>query len=391
MTSKKRFLNVLQGQIPDRVPVTLFIQDSGHFINQIYPDIDPWELETLQLKVIELQKQFGVDVFVRMMSCADDSFHWMWGGVDIDHQTENWHIETTEYNKDHKTRIKSSKITTPDGILTQQMSIHEGRKGTWMMACTEKPIKKPSDLDIAVKYEPRMPDDWPERAAQHVSKIKEALGDSGIVGTWSPHGPFNTLSLLIDHSELYCIFLTDSDYYKRLMEFAIERTIDYLRAIDAAGVDVHCIGGNVPGGFLGEKFYDEHILPFEKRYMDIVQENGKPGCYHNCGEIMNLVNSYKKLGVKWVEPFSPYPLGDADLAKAKQIINGAYVITGGIDQVNILQNGTIDDVKKATEETIKTGKPGGKFVLQTADFIEYGTPTENVEAYVETAMQFAEY
>ena len=391
MTSKERFLKVLQGHIPDRVPVTLFIQDSGHFINQVYPDIDPWELEALQLKVIELQKQLGVDVFVRMMSCTDDSFHWMWGGVDVDHQTENWQIETTEFNKDDKTRIKSSKITTPDGVLTQQMSVHEGRKGTWMMACTEKPIKKPSDLDIAIKYEPRMPDDWPQRAAQRVSRIKEALGDSGIVGTWSPHGPFNTLSLLIDHSELYCIFLTDPDYYKKLMEFSIERTVDYLRAIDAAGVDVHCIGGNVPGGFLGEKFYDEYILPFEKRYMDIVQENGTPGCYHNCGEIMNLVNSYKKLGVKWVEPFSPYPLGDADLAKAKEIINGAYVITGGIDQVNILQNGTIEDVKKTTEETIKIGKPGGKFILQTADFIEYGTPIENVEAYVETAMQFADY
>ena len=391
MTSKERFLKVLQGHIPDRVPVTLFIQDSGHFINQVYPDIDPWDLEALQLKVIELQTQLGVDVFVRMMACTDDSFHWMWGGVDVDHQTENWQIETAEFNKDDKTRIKSSKITTPDGILTQQMSVHEGRKGTWMMACTEKPIKKPSDLDIAIKYEPRMPDDWPQRAAQRVSRIKEALGDSGIVGTWSPHGPFNTLSLLIDHSELYCIFLTDPDYYKKLMEFSIERTVDYLRAIDAAGVDVHCIGGNVPGGFLGEKFYDEYILPFEKRYMDIVQENGTPGCYHNCGEIMNLVNSYKKLGVKWVEPFSPYPLGDADLAKAKEIINGAYVITGGIDQVNILQNGTIEGVKKTTEETIKIGKPGGKFILQTADFIEYGTLIENIEAYVETAMQFADY
>ena len=391
MTSRERFLKVINGQIPDRVPVTLFIQDSGHFINQLYPDIDPWDIETLQLKVIEVQKQFGVDVFVRMMSCTDDSFHWMWGGVDIEHQTENWQIETTEYNKDDKTRIKSSKITTPDGVLTQQMRIHEGRKGTWMMACTEKPIKQPSDLDIAIKYEPRMADDWPARASQRVSRIKQALGDSGIVGTWSPHGPFNTLSLLIDHSELYCIFLTDPDYYKKLMEFAIERTVDYLRAIDAAGVDVHCIGGNVPGGFLGEKFYDEHILPYEKRYMDIVQENGTPGCYHNCGEIMNLINSYKRLGVKWVEPFSPYPLGDADLAKAKEIINGAYVITGGIDQVNVLQNGTVEDVKKTTEETMKTGKPGGKFVLQTADFIEYGTPIENVEAYIETAMQFADY
>ncbi|MHC5115481.1 MAG: uroporphyrinogen decarboxylase family protein [Planctomycetota bacterium] len=391
MTSKERFQTVLNGQIPDRLPVTLFIQDSGHFLNQLYPDIDPWDFETLQLKVIELQKQLGVDVFVRMLFCTDDSWHWMFGGVDIDHQTDTWQIETTEHAKDEKTVLKRSKITTPDGVLTQEISIHEGQKGTWMMACTEKPIKTPADLQIAMHYEPRMPADWPKRAAARISRIKQALGDDGILGTWSPHGPYNMISLLIDHSELYSLFLTDPGYYKQLMEFAIDRTVDYLRAIDAAGVDVHCIGGNVAGGFLGEKFFTEHILPFEKRYMDIVQENGTPGCYHNCGEIMNLLEAYKQLGVQWVEPFSPHPLGDADLAKAKQIVNGAYVMTGGIDQVNVLQKGTVDQVKTVTEAAIKTGKPGGKFILQSADFLEYGTPIENIEAYVNTAMQFADY
>jgi uroporphyrinogen-III decarboxylase len=392
MTSRERFLKVLNGEMPDRVPVTLFIQDSGHFLNQMYPDIGPWELESLQLKVIELQRQLGVDVFVRMLFCTDDSFHWLIGGVDIDHETDNWQVETTEHWKDDSTLLKESKITTPDGIITQKLSFFESRKGTVMFACTEeKPIKKPSDLDIVIKYEPRMPADWAKRAAKRISRIKEALGDDGILGVWSPYGPFNMVSLLIDHTELYSLFLTDPGYYERLMNFSIERSSDYLRAIDAAGTDVHCIGGNVAGGFLGKKFYDEYVLPFEKRYMDIAQENGTPGCYHNCGEIMNLVDSYKKLGARWVEPFSPYPLGDADLAKAKQIVGDAYVITGGIDQVNILQKGTVDDVKKITEKTIKIGKPGGKFILQSADFLEYDTPIENLEAYVRTAMQFADY
>ncbi|MBN2210555.1 MAG: hypothetical protein JW709_04090, partial [Sedimentisphaerales bacterium] len=204
-------------------------------------------------------------------------------------------------------------------------------------------------------------------------------------------GPYNMVSLLIDHTELYCIFLTDLEYFEKLMLFAIDRSRDYLQAIDAAGVDVHCIGGNVGGGFMGEKYYDNYILPFEKQYMDMVQQNGTPGCYHNCGEIMNLVNSYKKLGARWVEPFSPYPLGDADLAKAKEMVGDAYVITGGINQVDVLQKGTVDDVKRVTEETIKIGKPGGGFILQSADFLEYGTPIENIEAYVDMAMQYASY
>jgi uroporphyrinogen decarboxylase len=175
------------------------------------------------------------------------------------------------------------------------------------------------------------------------------------------------------------------------MTFAMNRILDYTRAIDAAGVDVHCVGGNVPGGFLGRKCYDEFILPFEKRYIDFVQADGTPAMYHNCGEIMNLVESYKELGARIIEPFSPHPLGDADLQKAKDMVDGAYVILGGVDQVNVLQTGTLEDVRKATERTITIGKPGGKFILQSADFLEYGTPLENIRAYVETAQRHASY
>ena len=113
--------------------------------------------------------------------------------------------------------------------------------------------------------------------------------------------------------------------------------------------------------------------------------------YHNCGEIMNLVESYKELGARIVKPFSPAPLGDADLAKAKMLVNGKYVILGGVDQVNVLQNGTINQVKAVTEKTMKIGKPGGKFVLQSADFLEYGTPLENLEAFVKTGIDNAWY
>jgi hypothetical protein len=106
---------------------------------------------------------------------------------------------------------------------------------------------------------------------------------------------------------------------------------------------------------------------------------------------MALVESYKDLGVRIVEPFSPYPLGDANLAEAKRRVGGAYVILAGIDQVNLLQKGSVEEVKRATETVMKTGKPGGKFIMQPVDFLEYGTPVENVEAYVKTALEHAAY
>jgi uroporphyrinogen decarboxylase len=391
ITARERFLTVFRGEIPDRVPVTLFIQDQGHFLTQVYPDLDPWDFETLQLKVIEIQKQLGVDVFVRVLFGVNDPLSIHMGGLNVSQQTETWEVSTEESRKGD-TLVQRSTIRTPDGTLTQDFSINELRPGTYMYACTKKPIKTPTDLDIAIKYEPRVPEpSKAERIKGQIQRIKAVLGEDGILGSWTPHGPFNNASLLVALDQLYCLFLIDYEFYKRLMNFAMDRILDYTRMLDEAGVDVHCVGGNVPGGFLGRRNYDQYVLPFEKKYIEFVQQNGTPAMYHNCGDIMNLVESYKELGVRIVEPFSPPPLGDADLGKAKELVDGAYIMVGGVDQVNVLQNGTVDQVKRATEQTIKIGKPGGKFILQSADFLEYGTPPENLEAFVQVAMENAAY
>jgi uroporphyrinogen decarboxylase len=390
MTSRERFKKVFNGDIPDRVPVTLFIYDQGHFINQVYPDLDPYDFMTTQIKIIELQKQLGCDVFVRLLGDVINP-NIMHGGLDVTQQTENWEV-STEKIKEENNLIQRSTICTPDGELTQDFTTTAQGHGTFVHACTKKPIQTPKDLAIARKYEPGVSKEYKKKVLEHIRKIKDVLGDDGIVGTWGPHGPFNMASLVINHEELYSLFLVEPEFYRDLMEFSLQRSYDYISTLDEAGVDVHCVGGNVPGGFLGRQSYDQYILPYEKKLIDHAQQNGTPAMYHNCGEIMNLIESYRQLGAASVEPFSPPPLGDvADLAKAKELTGAEYVMLSGIDQVNVLQKGTVDETKRVTKAAMNTGKPGGKFIMQPVDFIEYETPMENVEAYVKTALEHADY
>ena len=155
LTSRERFLKVLRKELPDRVPVTLFIQDQGHFINQLYPDIDPWDSLALQLKVIEFQKQIGADIFVRLLFGMYPSIYWRLGGLDVDQQTENWEVHTDVVENENgngngRTRIRRSTIRTPGGTLTQDFTIHEIRPGTFLFACTKKPIRTMADLEMAI-------------------------------------------------------------------------------------------------------------------------------------------------------------------------------------------------------------------------------------------------
>ncbi len=389
MNSRERFLKVFKGEIPDRVPVTLFIIEQGHFINQIYPELKQEDYIKGQLKVIEIQKQLGCDVFVRLLYGSTPLWV-MYGGVNTDRETENWEIKCEEYVRGD-TKVKKYKINTPGGQIYQEFSTFYKGNGTYFYNCTVHPVKNEKDLDVIMKYEPRMDQSYPERIKQHVSIIKKAVGNDGIVGVWSPHGPFNNAASLIDLNTLYSMFLYDYHFYEKLMNFSIERFTDYVNAISDSGTDVHCIGANVAGGFIGKKLFDKYILPFEKKYMDIVQSKGVPALYHNCGEIMNYVESYIEVGPKLVEPFSPYPLGDGNLAEAKRRSNGKYVIFGNIDQVNVLLPGPKEKIREVTKNTVKKKKKGGNFVLQSADFIEYGTPIENLKTYVETGIEFGSY
>lgn len=81
--------------MPDRVPVTFFIVDQGHFITQVYPGIDPYDHFEVQRKTIEIQKQLGVDVFARMVYDINP-YHIHFGGVDVSQETESWEVRTQE-------------------------------------------------------------------------------------------------------------------------------------------------------------------------------------------------------------------------------------------------------------------------------------------------------
>ena len=408
MTSRERFLRTFNGDRTDRIPVTYFIVDQGHFLASEYPSLDPHNYDAVHDKMLELYRQIGGDILFR--ACYGiNPMYLQYGGLNVyrnplDYSfdegsenyippgektrfslNENWDIETKCTRTDSSV-VHDSIIRTPLGELSQQFTINEILPKTFLYGCTKKPVSTPKDVEIVRRYEPRIPSGYKELIRKKVDRLKGNIGNDGILSTWTPHGPFNIASLLIPEEDLYSLFLVDYEFYSSLMDLCIERTQDYVDALSEAGVDAHSIGANVAGGFLGRQSYDKFVMPFEKRYIDIVQSKGIPAIYHNCGHVMSLLESYIDVGPRIIEPFSPHPLGDGDIPKAKELLKDKAVIIGNLDQVNILKPGPLGVIEKKTVETVNQGKPRGNYIFQTADFIEYDTPAEHVSAMVDTAV-----
>lgn len=386
MTGRERFLRTFQKEQSDCMPVSLFIQEQGHFMNQIHPEISEYDYDGLQKAVVDFQREAGSDVFLRILFDEELPLHVLNGGVNISTSTPQWIVETKEH-QEGSTTVYSSTITTPEGVLTQDFSINRLYDRTLMYACTKKPVQEEEDLDLIIKYEPKMNPKFPASFKKRVQRMKEYVGEDGIVGAWVPFGVFNNASHLVDLDELYSLFLSDPEYYEKLLEFSLHRFDDYAQAYMESGLDAFLMGGNVPGGFIGKRNYDTYVLPYEKQCIRMLQSSGIPCIYHNCGEIMALIESYKELGVRIVEPFSPPPLGDTRLEEAVKTIDGSYIMTCGVNQVGVIQKGTVEDVIAATRQTVAAIKTTGYNIIQNADFLEYNTPIENVKAFVRTARE----
>ena len=390
MDSRDRILSTFAKVRTDRIPVCLFIQDQGHLLNQLHPELAEDEYDALQKASVDFQREMGADVFLRILFDEALPQHVLFGGVNISTSTKNWQVSSTE-RQSGSTHVIASTIKTPDGTLTQEFSINRLYDRTLMFACTKKPVQCEQDLDIVMAHEPGMSDEFAQSIRDRVKRMKQYVGGDGVVGAWVPYGPFNNASHLIELDELYSLFLFDEEYYEKLMRFSLTRFNDYVRAYMDTELDAYFIGGNVPGGFMGKKNYDKYALPYEKAYIELFQSEGKPCIYHNCGQIMSLIDSYKELGSRIVEPFSPPPLGDTNLEHAVDVINGDYIMHCGVDQVNIIQKGTVEDVVEATRRTALAAKMKGCNIIQNADFFEYGTPIENIKAFVDTALRYGKY
>ena len=128
MESRERILRTIKGDKIDRIPVSIFIHDEGNFLSQVYNNLNLSDPLDCKFKLIDLQKDLGVDIHLRMLHGMTPS--WIsYGGLNTDTQNENWEV-ISEESKRGNSLVKKYIIKTPKKELTQEFSISEVAPGT---------------------------------------------------------------------------------------------------------------------------------------------------------------------------------------------------------------------------------------------------------------------
>ena len=145
------------------------------------------------------------------------------------------------------------------------------------------------------------------------------------------------------------------------------------------------------GQTTGANFFRKFVQPHEQKLLDAIHEAGGFSVYHNCGCAKILYDNYRELGMTVWETVSEPPRGDNKLADAKAALGDRICLLGNLDHVDFLKRATPAEVDAATRAIVRTGKPGGRFIFSTSDYLEQNTPRENVVAMIAAAKDEGRY
>ena len=362
LTGRERLLRSLECNDVDRRPVSPFVYEN--FVRLFFKERDPDLLEG----TLTVYRHFGFDVVHRNISIRHDPEVF---------NSDRWRVAKSREGGNTET----TRIITPERTLTQRV------RNEWLSpyhrvrAVVECFIKEPADFEQFVKFRPQLPAlDFGE-----LEQAKALVGDHGIVAPFT-YGLFNYVADLRSLDRLIMDFMTDEPFYRALMSYFQCELLDFHRQVTEVGVDVLSYPGNMANGtVVGPDYFRRYVFDYEKKIIDLIQNRGTHVLYHNCGDARAMIEAYNDLGISAFETLTEPPYGDMDFRDALNRFDERIVLHGNIDQICFLKEARPEEVRLVVREKLELSAERPGFILGTSDFLEEGTPFENLFALAEAA------
>lgn len=352
MTPKERFLLAVRGGQPDRVPVFDFLDSKKLFKHLLGHEPDSYN---------------STDVMAATKMLELDAAFITYGGV-------------AGYDN---TGVEEGKDTYKDEWGT----VYKTSKYSWPVdSPIVFPIKSKEDL---IRYNP--PDAGKGSRLDDITKAIE-LSNNEIAILGGIQGPLTTAFLLAGWDTLAYSIMEDGklaeDIFKISNEYFSFAAINMIKA----GVDVICIAedlGFEHGPFFSPKTYQKYLYPYIKELVCLIKKENIPVFFHCDGNLNIILEDLIDLGIDCLHPIQRS--ANMDLKFIKEKYGKKIALCGNVDSSNILPFGDGEKVIRETIECIKTGAPGGGFILASDSDVRDDMPVDNILALFETGKKFGKY
>jgi uroporphyrinogen decarboxylase len=356
MNSVERTYTVLNGGVPDRVPVDLHnFMMTAHASGIDFPDYFK-DGEAMAAGQIAAWREFGHDVLILENGTAALAEAC---GCEVEYMDSTAPVS-------HGPAIRSldeiDKLTLPDPYTTFPLS--ENLKCTRLVA--------------------------------------QELGDKAFIIGRADQGPFSLAAMLLGMEQfLMLLAVADSARSRRpnpkaeetaaklhqLLEFALAVTTRYAYAQIEQGAHATSIGESLSGpDVCSPRTYKMFEWAYAKRMVETLRADNIVLAYHICGDATAIVPDMVDTGATILE--LDYKV---DMPKVKAATAGRTTVLGPIDPSGVLALGTPDLVDEKSKEAIEILGANGGLILGPGCALPPATPPDNIHALVAAAKKYGLY
>jgi uroporphyrinogen decarboxylase len=240
----------------------------------------------------------------------------------------------------------------------------DGKKGLTL-------LKKPADP----KRAGRMP-----FVIAATKKVRERIGNEAYVQS-IVMGPMNIASQLRGVENLILDILEDPDFVRELLSFTLRQSIEYARALLAAGATGLDIGEAFCSlNLISPQIYRTFALELHRALIDDIHDQGGFAELHVCGNTTEIIEDLKSTGADYLDIDWPVDIGR---------VVSLVPCRGNLDPSRILLLGDRALVLEEASRVIAKAAPSRGLILGSGCEIAPNTPLENIAAMVDAVRQAA--
>ena len=206
----------------------------------------------------------------------------------------------------------------------------------------------------------------------------------------------NGSSMLRTMQQLLMDLISDEPAGLRLIERRVSINYELIRrTLEAAdgSIDALWMGedlGTQIGPMVSLDLFRRQVRPHHQKFVDLARQWNIPTMIHCCGSSSWAFDDFIDMGVTAVDTLQP-EAKDMAPAYLKRHFGNKLAFHGMISTAGPVAYGTVDDVVKNVRETLDVMKPGGGYCLAPTHCLQDNSPTENVVAMYETALEEGRY
>jgi len=213
------------------------------------------------------------------------------------------------------------------------------------------------------------------RMANRVAAVRllhQLAGSTHMVEGWV-EGPCAESADLRGINALMTDFFDVPDFVHELAGFSVKVALTFAKAQIEAGADLIGVG-DAAASLVSRELYDEFILPHERRLVSGIHAAGGKVRLHICGRTTHLLESIRTLDCDIVDLDTL-----TDLRSARSILGDRQVLLGNVHAVNVVRNGSSEDVRQSLEACRVAAGPA--WIAGAGCEIPRLSPPENVRCF----------